>query len=135
MTSIGARSAVLVAICAFGTAALLVPLSMSAMPLTLLVLALWASGTWFGVPALQAVEAAHAQRLRFTPLAFGANALGLAGVFCPALVGTIIAEAGLAAAYWSAAFIALAAFVLARTVLPRPSRLELTRPPKAALAA
>jgi len=135
MTTIGPRSAVLLAICAFGSAALLMPLSTTALPLTLLVLALWASGTWFGIPAIQAVVAAHSEQLRGTMLAFNSSALNLAGVIGPALMGAIITAAGFAAAYWSAALIAVAAFALAWTVLPRRAAQEPAEPPDAAVAA
>ena len=135
MTTIGPRSAVLLAICAFGSAALLMPLSTTALPLTLLVLALWASGTWFGIPAIQAIVAAHSEQLRGTMLAFNSSALNLAGVIGPALMGAIITAAGFAAAYWSAALIAVAAFALAWTVLPRRAAQEPAEPPDAAVAA
>lgn len=124
MGVIGARTAVLLAISVFGTAALLMPLSTSSLPLTLLVLALWASGTWFGVPAMQAVVAAHSEQLRGTMLAFNSSALNLAGVIGPALIGGIVAASGFAAAYWSAALIAGVALSLAWVVLPRKAPRE-----------
>jgi MFS family permease len=128
MSVLGPRNAVLLAISAFGTAVLLMPLSTSALPLTLAVMALWASGTWFGIPAMQAIVAAHSERLRGTMLAFNSSALNLAGVIGPALIGAIVTAAGFGVAYTSSALFALAAFTLAFLVLPRGLQVEPTEP-------
>ena len=104
------------------------PLSTSALPLTLAVLALWASGTWFGIPAIQAIVAAHSERLRGTMLAFNSSALNLAGVIGPALIGAIVTAAGFGAAYAASALFALSAFVLAFLVLPRGPQPEPSEP-------
>ncbi|HKZ91887.1 MAG TPA: MFS transporter [Candidatus Limnocylindrales bacterium] len=133
MSVIGARNAVLLAISAFGTAALLMPLSTAALPLSLLVLALWASGTWFGIPAMQTIVSAHTERLRGTMLAFNSSALNLAGVVGPALIGAIVTASGFHAAYWSAALVAAAAFSLAWVVLPRGEVVEPSEPAQPAV--
>jgi predicted MFS family arabinose efflux permease len=119
MGRIGTRRVVLIGITLFGTAALLMPLTTSALPLTLLVLALWASGTWFGVPAINAIVAAYSERLRGTMLAFNSSSLNLAGVIGPVLIGSIVSAYGFTAAYWTASLFAVAAFALAFVVLPR----------------
>ena len=119
MGAIGARRVVLIGITLFGTAALLMPLTTSALPLSLGVMAIWASGTWFGMPAINAIVAAHSERLRGTMLAFNSSAFNLAGVVGPILIGTIIVSLGFGAAYWAAVLFAGAAFILAYVVLPR----------------
>ena len=124
MSTLGPRRVVLIAISVFGSAALLMPLTASALPLSLAVLALWASGTWFGVPAINAIVAAHSEQLRGTMLAFNSSSMNLAGVFGPMIIGTIVATLGFAAAYWSAALLAATAFTLAYLVLPRKAVAE-----------
>jgi predicted MFS family arabinose efflux permease len=131
MGRIGTRRVVLIGITLFGTAALLMPLTTSALPLTLLVLALWASGTWFGVPAINAIVAAYSERLRGTMLAFNSSSLNLAGVIGPVLIGSIVSAYGFTAAYWTASLFAVAAFALAFMVLPRrdePGPLDASEP-------
>ncbi len=120
MAVIGARNAVLIAISAFVVAAALMPLSTSALPLTVLVMGLWAAGTWFGVPAMQAIIAGHSERLRGTMLAFNSSAFSLSGVIGPILIGAIVASAGFSAAFWVAALLGSGAFALAWIILPRP---------------
>ena len=90
MAVLGPRTAVLGAIAVFGTAMLLMPFTSSSLALSLLVLGLWASGTWFGVPAHQAIVSAHSDRLRGTMLAFNSSALNLAGVVGPVVIGSIV---------------------------------------------
>jgi predicted MFS family arabinose efflux permease len=119
MGAIGARKVVLIGITLFGTAALLMPLTTSALPLSLAVMAIWASGTWFGVPAINAIVAAHSERSRGTMLAFNSSAFNLAGVIGPMLIGAIIVSFGFGAAYWTAVLFAAGAFALAFAVLPR----------------
>jgi predicted MFS family arabinose efflux permease len=135
MGTIGPRRVVLVALTAYGTAALLMPLTTGALPLTLLALALWASGTWFGIPAMQAIVSAHSGSLRGTMLAFNSSALNLAGVFGPALMGAIISTAGFGTAYWVAGLVAAVALLLAWTVLPRREAEDPAEPPQPAVAA
>lgn len=131
MGRLGARKVVLVAISLFGSAALLMPLTTSALPLTLAVLALWASGTWFGIPAINAIVAAYSERLRGTMLAFNTSSLNLAGVIGPVLIGGVVTTLGFGAAYWTAALFAVAAFIIAFVVLPRsdePDPVEAVEP-------
>ncbi len=128
MGVIGPRNAVLYAITAFGIAVALMPLTTFALPVTLLAMMLWASGTWFGIPAISAIVAAHSERFRGTMLAFNSSALNLAGVFGPALVGAIVAIAGFDAAFWTAAVVAVVAFIFAFLVLPRPNVAEAAKP-------
>lgn len=131
MGRIGTRRVVLVGITLFGTAAFLMPLTTGALPLTLIVLALWASGTWFGVPAINAIVAAYSQRLRGTMLAFNSSSLNLAGVIGPVLIGSIVSAYGFTAAYWTASLLGVAAFALAFAVLPRrdePETLDVIEP-------
>lgn len=119
MDAVGPRTAVLLAIAVFGTAVALMPLTTSSLALSLLVLALWASGTWFGVPAMQAIVAAHSDRLRGTMLAFNSSSFSLAGVLGPVVIGSLITVAGFGAAFLAGSAFAVAAFTLAWLVLPR----------------
>ncbi len=134
MGIIGARNEVLMAITLFGIAVALMPLTTSALPLSLAVMAIWASGTWFGIPAIQAIVAAHSERLRGTMLAFNTSAFNLAGVLGPVLIGAIVTASGFGAAYWTAGIVAVAAFGLAWLVLPRGERLGPTEPFEPAVA-
>lgn len=134
MGIIGARTVVLIGITLFGTAALLMPFTTSALPLSLGVMAIWASGTWFGVPAINAIVAAYSQRLRGTMLAFNSSSMNLAGVLGPILIGSIIATLSFSAAYWTAVLFAAGAFALAYVVLPRGERVEPSEPVEPAVA-
>jgi predicted MFS family arabinose efflux permease len=134
MHVVGARRVVLIAITLFGTATLLMPLSTSALPLTLLVMGLWASGTWFGVPAIQAIISDHSERLRGTMLAFNSSSLNLAGVIGPAMMGAIIGAVGFEGAYRSAILFAVGTFAFAWFVLPRRERIEPHEPTEPAIA-
>ena len=128
MGIVGPRRVVLTGITLFGTAAFLMPFSTAWLPLSLGVMAIWASGTWFGVPAINAIVAAYSERSRGTMLAFNSSAFNLAGVIGPMLIGSIIVSIGFAAAYWTAALFAVAAFILAYVVLPRRSPGEPVEP-------
>lgn len=132
MGVIGPRNAVLFAITAFGTAVALMPLTVGMLPASLLVLMLWASGTWFGIPAMQAIVAAHSERFRGTMLAFNSSSLNLAGVFGPALIGAIVVASGFQVAFWAAALFAIGAFIFAFLALPRADALDTTEPEPAA---
>ena len=129
MGVIGARSAVLYAISAFGLASVLMVQTAGSLPLSIAVMGLWASGTWFGMPAIQAIIAAHSDRLRGTMMAFNSSAINLAGVIGPALMGAIIAGAGFEAAFRTGTLFAVGAFILAWLVLPRGEHIEPDRPP------
>jgi predicted MFS family arabinose efflux permease len=135
MGIVGPRRVVLIGITLFGTAAFLMPFSTAWLPLSLGVMAIWASGTWFGVPAINAIVAAYSERSRGTMLAFNSSAFNLAGVIGPMLIGSIIVSIGFAAAYWTAALFAVAAFILAYVVLPRRSPGEPTEPLEPVVAA
>jgi predicted MFS family arabinose efflux permease len=128
MSVLGPRNVVLIAIGVFAFAALLMPLTTSALPLSLAVMALWASGTWFGIPAINAIVAAHSERLRGTMLAFNESALMLGGVVGPALMGVVVVSLGFGYAFTLGSVIAVGAFALAWIVLPRPSPTETPQP-------
>lgn len=119
MAAIGPRTAVLTAIVLFGSAALVMPLTAFSLPISLLALGVWAAGTWFGMPAIQSIVAAHSDSVRGTLLAFNASALNLAGVVGPALIGSLIAAGGFGLAMPAGAALAAVAFLLAWIVLPR----------------
>jgi predicted MFS family arabinose efflux permease len=120
MAVVGPRNAVLIAIIVFSSAVALMPLSSSALPLTLLVMALWAGGSWFGQPAMQAIVAAHSENLRGTMLAFNSSAMFLAGVIGPVVFGVIVAASSISTAFWMGALFGVGAFVVAWIMLPRP---------------
>jgi multidrug resistance protein len=121
MALLGPRNAVLAAVAVVATAMLLMPATTASPVLSLLALALWASGTWFGVPAMQAIVAAHSDRLRGTMLAFNSSAFNLAGVLGPVLMGAVITAAGFGAAFLLGSAIVASALALAWLVLPRPA--------------
>lgn len=116
---IGARRTVLIGISVFGVSVLLLPLTTTALPLSLAVLATWAFGTWFGVPGMQTIVAGLSSTARGTMLAFNGSALNLGGVIGPAISGRIIETAGFVPAGAWSAFLALCAVVIAWRVLPR----------------
>ena len=126
MAVLGTRNVVLIAIAAFVVAAVLMPFTTSALPLTVLVMGVWAAGTWFGVPAIQAIMAAHSENLRGTMLAFNSSAFSMSGVIGPIIVGAIVAASGFAAAFWFAAFLGGLALLLAWFILPKPTPIEAT---------
>ena len=101
------------------TAMLLMPLTTPSPVLSLLALALWASGTWFGIPAMQAIVAAHSDRLRGTMLAFNTSAFNLAGVVGPVIMGTVITAAGFGAAFLLGSALVATALGTGWLVLPR----------------
>ena len=116
---IGARRTVLVGISIFGVSVLLLPLTAVALPVSLVVLATWAFGTWFGVPGMQTIVAGLSNAARGTMLAFNGSALNLGGVIGPVISGRIIETGGfIPAGVWSA-FLAACAIVIAGRVLPR----------------
>ena len=73
---------------------------------------------------MQAIVAAHSNRLRGTMLAFNSSALNLAGVVGPILIGAIISGAGFGAAFLTGSLLAVATFALAWVVLPRREATE-----------
>ncbi len=116
---IGPRRTVLIGISLFGCAAFLLPLTTSALPLALIVISIWAFGTWFGVPGLQTIVAGLSSSARGTMLAFNGSALNLGGVIGPLVSGRIIETGGFALAGPWSAFLAACAFMIAWRVLPK----------------
>jgi predicted MFS family arabinose efflux permease len=115
---IGARRAVLGALSVFSLAAFALPLSAIALPLTLLVFAAWAAGTWTGIPAMQAIVAGLSSTARGTLLAFLSSAINLGGVVGPIVTGRVLEAGGFAwAGPWAAA-LGVVALVAAWRVLP-----------------
>lgn len=122
LARIGARKTVLTGIALFGSAAFLLPLTTSALPLALAVIAIWAFGTWFGVPGIQTIVAGLSSTARGTMLAFNGSALNLGGVIGPLISGRIIEAGGFGLAGPWSAFLAACAFVIAWRVLPHHVR-------------
>jgi DHA1 family inner membrane transport protein len=124
LARIGPRRTVLIGISLFGTAAFLLPLTTMALPLALAVMAIWAFGTWFGMPGMQTIVAGLSNTARGTMLAFNGSALNLGGVIGPVVTGRIIEAGGFGfAGPWSA-FLAACAFVIAWRVLPHHVRTD-----------
>jgi predicted MFS family arabinose efflux permease len=119
LTRLGPRRIVLIGIALFGSAAFLLPLTTVALPLALGTIAIWAFGTWFGMPGMQTIVAGLSNSARGTMLAFNSSALNLGGVIGPFITGRIIASGGFAIAGPWSAFLAACAFVIAWHVLPR----------------
>jgi predicted MFS family arabinose efflux permease len=124
LARIGARKTVLTGIALFGCAAFLLPLTTSALPLTLLVISVWAFGTWFGVPGIQTIVAGLSTSARGTMLAFNGSALNLGGVIGPFVTGRLIESGGFGLAGPWSAFLAICAFVIASRVLPHHVRTD-----------
>jgi predicted MFS family arabinose efflux permease len=116
---IGARKVVLLAIACFGTAVLVLP-SVPNLILALAVFAVWIFGTWFGLPAQQSIAAGISDRARGTVMAFNSSALNLAAVISPIIGGLVFAEGGFRLLGTWTAVVAVAAFVVAYALLPRP---------------
>ncbi len=119
LARIGARKTVLIGISLFGSAAFLLPLTTAALPLALAVIAIWAFGTWFGIPGLQTIVAGLSNTSRGTMLAFNGSALNMGGVIGPIVTGRIIETGGFALAGPWSAFLAGCALLIAWRVLPR----------------
>ncbi|HEV7808971.1 MAG TPA: MFS transporter [Candidatus Limnocylindrales bacterium] len=116
---IGPRRTVLLGIAAFVVGSFVLPFTVVAIWVALLVLAFWAFGTWFGQPGQQMIVAGLSDRLRGTMLAFNSSALNLGGVFGPIATGQVLAWGGFnAAARWGT-FVGLIALAIAWFVLPR----------------
>jgi len=118
LARVGPRRIVLTGIAMFGCAAFLLPLTTSALPLALGAIAIWAFGTWFGVPGIQTIVAGLSTSARGTMLAFNGSALNLGGVIGPFVTGRIIDTGGFAVAGPWSAFLAACAFLIAWRVLP-----------------
>ncbi|HEY7736193.1 MAG TPA: MFS transporter [Candidatus Limnocylindrales bacterium] len=115
---LGARRTVQVAIAAFAGAAFLLPATAVALPVTVLVFAVWAGGTWTGIPAMQTIVASLSSSARGTLLAFLSSAINLGAVVGPIVTGRVLEAGGFAwAAPWAAA-LGLVALIAAWRVLP-----------------
>ncbi len=84
----------MVGISAFAVAAFFLPMTSVWMPWALLNFALWASGSWFGLPAQQALVSEMASGATGTVMAFNSSALFLGGAVGPALIGWLIDRGG-----------------------------------------
>ena len=116
---VGPRRAVLIGLTCFMVAVLLLPVTAVALPISLLVFAVWAFGTWFGVPGIQTIVAELSETARGTMLAFNSSALNLGAVVGPIATGLVLAAGGFAlAAPWTAV-LAGCALIIAYRVLPR----------------
>lgn len=115
---LGAKRAVMLGIGCYATAVLLLPWTAVALPLTLVVFALWIFGVWFGLPAQQSIVSDLMPDSRGTVLAFNSSALYLGGVVGPALAGAILDVGGFTLLAPVAAATALGAVALAAIVLP-----------------
>jgi predicted MFS family arabinose efflux permease len=115
---IGARRTVLGAIGAFVIAACVLPLTAIALPLTLLIFAVWAFGTWTGIPAMQTIVAGLSATARGTLLAFVSSAINLGAVVGPIVTGRVLEAGGFAWAGPWAGFLGVIALIAAWRVLP-----------------
>ncbi len=118
--SLGPRRAVLIGIACFGVAVLVLPSTPPYLALSLLVFAVWVFGTWFGLPAQQAIAAGLNPRARGTIMAFNSSALNLAAVISPAVGGAVLAAGDFRLLGTYTAGLAAIAFVTAYVLLPRP---------------
>jgi predicted MFS family arabinose efflux permease len=116
---IGPRRTVLYGISGFIVAALLLPVTAVALPVTLAVFAVWAFATWFGIPGIQTIVAELSESVRGTMLAFNSSALNLGGVIGPVVIGIALLAGGYTLATPVAALIAFLGLVVAWRVLPR----------------
>jgi len=115
---LGARRTVLTAISMFSAAAFVLPLTSVALPLSIVVFAVWAYGTWTGIPAMQTIVAGLSSTARGTLLAFVGSAINLGAVVGPIVTGRVLEAGGFAwAGPWAAA-LGLLALTVAWRVLP-----------------
>jgi multidrug resistance protein len=121
MMTVGPRRLVLGAIATFVGSALVLPYTTVALPLAILTFAVWAFGTWVGIPAIQAIVAGLSRRARGTMLSLNTSAQNLGGVIGPALLGRAIDTGGFALAGPIAAALASVALAIGWLVLPRPA--------------
>ena len=117
--AVGPRRAVLIGITSFTVAAFVMPLTRFSLPVSLLVFAGWAFGTWFGIPGLQTIVAGLSASLRGTMLAFNASAQNFGNVIGPAITGQVLATGGFALAGPWASLLGLIALACAWRFLPR----------------
>jgi predicted MFS family arabinose efflux permease len=115
---IGARRTVLAAIGVFVVAAFLLPLTAIALPLMLGLFAVWAFGTWTGIPAMQFIVAGLSATARGTLLAFLTSAINFGAVLGPILTGRVLEAGGFAWAGPFAASLGIVALATAWALLP-----------------
>jgi MFS transporter, DHA1 family, inner membrane transport protein len=115
---VGARRTVLIGISLFVVCTFVLPFTVGYLPIALLVFAIWAFGTWFGLPGQQTIVASLSDRIRGTMLAFNGSALNLGGVIGPILTGQVLAWGGFDAAARWASLVGLIALVAAYVRLP-----------------
>ena len=116
---VGPRRAVLIGISCFIVAALLLPVTAVALPISLAVFALWAFGTWFGIPGMQTIVAEFSDSARGTMLAFSSSAINLGSAVGPITTGLVLAAGGFALAGPWAGLVGGCALAVAYMVLPR----------------
>jgi MFS transporter, DHA1 family, inner membrane transport protein len=115
---LGAKRVVLIGIACFTVAGFLLPWTTVFLPWALANMALWVFGTWFGLPAQQALISELVPTARGTALAANTSALYLGGTVGPAVTGAVLHAGGFPlAGLWSAG-VGLAALGLAAVVLP-----------------
>jgi predicted MFS family arabinose efflux permease len=115
----GARRVVLLAIACFGTAVLILP-SVQILVLALSVFSVSFIGTWFCNPAQQSIEASISESASGTVMAFNSSALNLAAVISPVIGGLVFANGGFRLLGTWTAVVAVAAWVAAYALLPKP---------------
>jgi predicted MFS family arabinose efflux permease len=122
IATFGPRRTVLGGIGLFVVAAFILPWTRVAFPLSIVVFAFWAFGTWFAIPGQQTIVAGLSSTSRGMMLALNASALNLGGVIGPFLTGRVLDAGGFGAAAPWASLIGAIAFVIAWRVLPRTER-------------
>ena len=116
--AVSPRGAVMLAIGLFIVGSTLLPLAPS-LPVAIGLFAVWAFGTWLGVPAQQTIVASLSERSRGTMVAFNSSALNLGSVVGPIVTGRVIESYGFGVGAPWAAFLGLIALGVAFVVLPR----------------
>ena len=114
---LGKKRSVMIGISAFVIAAFLLPFTSVFLPWALLNFALWASGSWFGLPAQQALVSEMAAGATGTVMAFNSSALFLGGVVGPVIIGFLLDRGGFELAAPVGAVLGLVALALAWLVL------------------
>jgi DHA1 family inner membrane transport protein len=115
---LGAKRVVLIGIACFTVAGFLLPWTTVFLPWAVANMALWVFGTWFGLPAQQALISELVPTARGTALAANTSALYLGGTVGPAVTGGVLSIGGFPlAGLWSGA-VGLVALGLAALVLP-----------------
>jgi predicted MFS family arabinose efflux permease len=118
MGRIGARGTVLAAIAVFVVAGFVLPLTAIALPLMLILFAVWAFGTWTGIPAMQFIVAGLSATARGTLLAFLTSAINFGAVVGPIVTGRVLEAGGFVWAGPWAASLGLITLVTAWALLP-----------------